>query len=303
MNMTRDAWLELRRSGIGGSDAAAALGQSRHKTMFQLYQEKKGALDDDIASPEAAERMRFGQRMEAVIADEYAERFGVKLRRHHRVAHHARYAYMLANYDRTIDGRREGFEAKNVDALSYRFGEWGEPGSDEIPPEYMLQCAHYLAVSGYDVWHLAACIGGNRLAVYHIERDAEMIELIEEGEATFWQHIERNEAPPLDYQHPTAIPMLKKLYPNTNGQTIKLPAEASALHYTKLDFDEQEKLMHAGSEAARARLLHMMGDASIGLLPNGGSYRRKVIERKAYEVASVTYTDFRYSSKGGPGNE
>ena len=303
MNTQRDAWLELRRKGIGGSDAAAALGQSRHKTSFQLYQEKTDDTFDIVVSSEHAERMRFGQRMEAVIADEYAERYGVKLRRHNRIAHHPRYGFMLANYDRTIGGRREGLEAKNVDALSYRFGEWGEPGSDMVPPEYMLQCAHYLSVSGYDVWHLAACIGGNRLEVYHVERDAEMIELIEEGEATFWKHIERREAPPLDYQHASAIPLLKRMYSGTNGATIKLPAEAVALHFSKLDFDEQEKLMHAGSEAARARLLYMMGNASIGLLPNGGSYRRKIVERKGYEVEAVEYVDFRYSKKGGPCDE
>jgi putative phage-type endonuclease len=294
----RDQWLSDRRSGVGGSDAAAALGQSRHKTMFQLYQEKIGAYGDAVA-PDSAERMRFGQRMEQVIADAFAERTGVKLRRHNRVARHPKYKFMLASYDRTIDGRREGFEAKNVDSLAYRFGEWGEEYTDEVPPEYLLQTHHYLSVSGFDRWHLAACVGGNSLKLYVIERDPEMVEMIVEGEAKFWEFVEKGEAPSLDYQHATALPLLKKMYPGTDGSTIQLPPEAEALHYARLDFDEQAKLMDKGVDAAKARILHMMGNASVGVLPNGGAYTRKLIERDGYTVDPSKYVDFRFSSKKG----
>ncbi|CAG9265713.1 Phage-related protein predicted endonuclease-like protein [Burkholderia diffusa] len=296
--MDNKSWLAERRRGIGGSDASAALGQSRYKTRFQLYQEKAGLLEPASIDPEAAERIAFGKAMEAVIADQYAHRYGVKLRRHLRIAHHRRYPWMLASFDRTIDGRREGLECKNVDTMVYRSNEWGDPEGDLIPVEYLLQCHHYLAVSGYDVWHLAACVGGNRLVVYHVEKDDEMIDMLIDGERRFWMHVETREPPPLDYQHPTAIPLLKRIYTGTNGESIKLPAEAEAMHYARLDFEEQAKLMQSGADAARARLLHLMGDASIGLLPNGGAYRRKIVERKGYEVEASRYIDFRFSRKG-----
>jgi putative phage-type endonuclease len=296
----REEWLDQRRKGIGGSDAAAALGQSRRKTMSELFHEKIGntALLD-AAGLDTVERIEFGKAMEGVIANMYAKRYSVRLRRHNRIAQHPRYAFMLASYDRTIDGKREGLEAKNVDSMAYRFGEWGDEHSDQVPLEYLMQCHHYLAVSGYDVWHLAACVGGNSLKVYHIERDAEMIDMIIEGEAEFWKFVERNEAPPLDYRHPTAIPLLKKLFPGTDGNTINLPAEAEALHYAKLDFDEQAKLMQAGSDACQARLMHMMGGATTGLLPNGGGYTRKIVERNGYTVEPSSYVDFRYSARKG----
>jgi putative phage-type endonuclease len=293
-----------RKKGIGGSDSAAALGQSRYKTAFQLYQEKLGLIDPEtMFDAEARERMKFGQLIEQVIADMFAQRYGVKLRRHNRIAHHPHFDWMLASYDRTIDGRREGLECKNVDSMGYRLGEWGEPGSDQVPTEYFLQCAHYLATSGYDVWHLAACVGGNKLMCYVIERDAEMIEMIEEGEHEFWQHVQREEPVTLDYQHVSAIPLLKKMYPGSSGETVRLPPEAEALHYARLDFEEQEKLMKAGSDAARARLMHMMGDAALGLLPNGGGYTRKLVERKGYAVDPMKYIDFRFSAKKGGSNE
>ncbi|WP_233866747.1 YqaJ viral recombinase family nuclease [Paraburkholderia adhaesiva] len=296
----REEWLAGRRKGLGGSDAAAALGQSRHVTAFQLYQEKLGLIPDDmVVSPEAAERMEFGQLIEQVIADMYAKRYGVKLRRHNKLAQHARFPYMLASYDRTIDGRHEGVECKNVDALSYRFGEWGEEHSDQVPQEYLLQCHHYLATSGYDVWHLAACVGGNSLKVYHIERDPEMIDLVEQGEAEFWEHVERRDPPPLDYRHRSAIPLLKKMYPGSNGETVKLPFEAETMHYARLQFEDDAALMETGAKAAKARILHMMGEASVGLLPNGGGYTRKLVKRDGYTVEPTTYIDFRFSARKG----
>lgn len=296
----REEWLAQRKKGIGGSDAAAALGQSRHKTAFQLYQEKLGLIPGDLmVSPDAVERMDFGKAIEQVIADMYAKRYGVKLRRHNKLAQHSRYPYMLASYDRTIDGKREGVECKNVDSMSYRFGEWGDEHTDQVPQEFLLQCHHYLATSGYDVWHLAACVGGNSLKIYHIERDPEMIELVEQGEAEFWQHVEKQDPPPLDYQHKSAIPLLKKMFPGSNGETIKLPPDAEAMHFARLDFEEQAALMETGAKAAKARILHLMGEAAVGLLPNGGGYTRKLVKRDGYTVEASSYIDFRFSSRKG----
>ena len=295
----REEWLAKRRKGIGGSDAAAALGQSRHKTALQLFQEKTGLIDPQPSGLNAVERIEFGKAMEPVIASMFAKRCSVKLRQRHRIVHHRRHPWMLASFDRTIDGRREGLECKNVDSMAFRFGEWGEEHSDQVPAEYLLQCHHYMAVSGYGRWHLAACVGGNRLVVFHIERDPEMIDMLIAGEADFWARVERNEPPPLDYTHPTAIALLRRMYPGTNGETVRMPTEAETMHYARLDFEEQAKLMQAGADAARARLMHLMGEASIGLLPNGGAYRRKIVERRGYEVEASRYVDFRFSKKGG----
>jgi putative phage-type endonuclease len=296
----REQWLVDRNSGIGGSDAAAALGQSQHKTPLQLFQEKTGLLDAQITGLDAIERVEFGHLLEEPIATVFARRYDVKLRRRNRIVRHRKHRFMVASFDRTIDGVREGLEIKTVSDMAYRFGGWGEEHSDVIPAEYLLQCHHYLTVSGYERWHVAALVGGNSLKVYCVDRDEEMSAMLIEGEHDFWQHIERNEAPALDYTHPTAIGLLRKMYPGTDGTTVHLSAEAETMHYARLDFDEQEKLMKAGSDAAKARIMHLMGSASIGLLPNGGAYRRKIIERKGYEVAPTKCLDFRYTKKGEP---
>ncbi|KVH51205.1 YqaJ viral recombinase family protein [Burkholderia diffusa] len=288
--MTREEWLELRRTGIGGSDAAAALGESPYLTPYELYLDKLG-----LAPPrEETERMRMGRRLEAVIADEYALTRRVKLRRRNQPVRHPKYPWMFASPDRLVEGQRLGLEAKSVDPAAFRFGEWGDEGSDAVPTHYLLQTCHYMCVLGYEHWDLAALVGGNHLRVYTIHRDPELEEMLIEREHAFWKLVEQREPPEPDFAHPSTLPLLKRLHPGTDGGVIELPPLAEALHRTRLDFDAQIKDCKAGADAARARLLQLMGDAAVGRLPSGGEYRRKVVARAGYEVAASTYVDFRF---------
>lgn len=69
----RDGWLKARKRGIGGSDAAAALGMSPWKTQLELYLEKRGEL---MAPDIDSEAMLWGRVLEPVIRQQYAERTG-----------------------------------------------------------------------------------------------------------------------------------------------------------------------------------------------------------------------------------
>ena len=42
--MTREEWLEARKNGIGGSDAATILGLNPYKTTIELWEEKTGDM-------------------------------------------------------------------------------------------------------------------------------------------------------------------------------------------------------------------------------------------------------------------
>lgn len=63
----RTQWLEGRSRGIGGSEAAAAIGRSPWKTALTLWKEKTGAqAAPDLGGNEAVE---LGRRMEPAIRD------------------------------------------------------------------------------------------------------------------------------------------------------------------------------------------------------------------------------------------
>ena len=42
--MTREEWLQLRRKGIGGSDASVIMGKNPYRSILQLWEEKTGKL-------------------------------------------------------------------------------------------------------------------------------------------------------------------------------------------------------------------------------------------------------------------
>lgn len=291
--MNRDQWLIERKSGVGGSDVAPILGLSPFKTAFEVWLDKtKAELADD--GMEELERIQFGRLMEDIIAREYARREGVKVRRRHELVRHSRYPWMIASPDRLIEGKRCGLECKNVDAMAFRLGDWGEPGTDQAPDEYVLQCQHYMIVLDYPVWHLAACVGGNRLVTFVIERDAELAEMLIEAEHAFWQCVEARREPAIDYEHPTTEGVLRRLYSGTNGETTYLGEDIAHWHHVKEQADDIVKQYHGVSQVARNHILEAMGSASIGMLSDGSAYRRKVVDRKAYAVEAATYVDCRH---------
>ncbi|MFL9933593.1 YqaJ viral recombinase family protein [Paraburkholderia sp. RL18-103-BIB-C] len=299
--MDREQWLQERRTGIGGSDAAAACGLHPIVSPYELWLDKTASA---VLEREDTERMQMGRALEDAIAAVYAERFGVKLRRHNAIRRHPKYDWMLANPDRLIEGAKTGVEIKNVDALVYRFSQqWGEENTDEVPEPYLLQCQHYCAVFGFDEWHLGALIGGNTLKRYIVRRDVELEQMLIESEHEFWQTVQKREPPAMDYNRPNAIRLLRQLYPGTNGETIDLPEEALHWHRVRAEAAARAKTYEATVDGASAHLLHLMGDAALGVLPGGGSYRRKEVKRKGYTVEPMEYIDFRYVKPKGQEDE
>jgi putative phage-type endonuclease len=289
---SREQWLAERRTGIGGSDAAASLGLDPYRSMTELYLDKTGQVPAEMPD---SERMRFGQMLETVIAAAYAAKHQVRVRRRNGVVRHPGFPWMIANVDRVLEGQRVGLECKNTDSLVWKFGDWGEPGTDQVPQPYLFQCLHYMSVLDYDQWHLAALVGGNHLETYIIERDRELEQMMIEAEHAFWQCVERHEPPAFDYAHPNALPLLRKLYPGTNGQTVMLDASIAYWHAVKQEAEDEVNQYQAAVDSAKAHILHAMGENAIGRLPDGrGEYRRKQINRVGYTVEPCTYTDFRF---------
>ncbi|TCK36688.1 putative phage-type endonuclease [Paraburkholderia sp. BL8N3] len=289
----RDQWLLARQAGVGGSDCAAALGLSKFKTKYQLWAEKSGHVAPDNLDDN--ERVHWGTLMESVIASEYARRENVRVRRRNAILRHERFPWMIASIDRQVEGKRCGVECKNVDSLIYRLADWGEPGTDEVPEPFLLQCLHYLIVTGFDEWHLAACVGGNTLKTYVIRRDPGLEEMVIEGEHAFWQLVEAGKPPEFDYEHPTTGALLARLHPGTDGSEIALDPSIEHWHRVKQEADALAKQYDATSSAARNHIAAKMGQAAIGRLPDGSEYRRKIVSRKGYAVEPCTYVDLRHA--------
>ena len=72
-NLPYEDWLEYRKTGIGGSDAAVVCGISRYKSPVELWMEKTGQLP----SQETGEAAYWGNLLEALVREEFTKRTGI----------------------------------------------------------------------------------------------------------------------------------------------------------------------------------------------------------------------------------
>jgi putative phage-type endonuclease len=183
----RDEWLEQRRHGIGGSDAAAALGLSPWKTPLSLYLEKTG----DARPFRDNESMLWGRVLEPAIRAEYTRRTGIACASGAQLTH-PKYPWMRA----TLDGLSNERQPRVVEIKTARTDRgWGEPGTDDVPQTYLLQCVHYMVVTGAQLADIALLVGGQDFRIYTVQRNAALADLVVEGEHDFWQHVQRREPP------------------------------------------------------------------------------------------------------------
>lgn len=214
-DMSREEWLKARRAGIGGSDAAAVCGISRYRSPIDVFLDK---TSDDPPAKEDNLQMKVGRGLEAFVAELWEEETGKKCQRRNAILQHDDYDFMLANIDRWVVGENAGLEIKT--GSSYVKDQW-EGG--KIPPEYELQCHHYMAVTGADRWYIACLIGNHDFVTRVIERDEDTIRYLIEVERIFWEHnvVEKNMPAPDGSE--ASAQALKMVYPEAEeGTTVDL---------------------------------------------------------------------------------
>lgn len=209
-DMTNDEWLKHRKSGIGGSDAAAVAGLNPWKSPLAVWVEK---TSDKPPESIESERMRIGKDLEDYVAKRFADATGQAVRRCNQILQHDEHDWMLANVDRLLVGVDEGLECKVTN--SYAAQDWAD---DKIPLHYEIQCHHYMAVTGFSAWWIAALVGNEKVVIKRIERDEETIARLIEIEQHFWEnHVEAKEMPPPDGSDDSSE-ILLSLYPDSDPE-------------------------------------------------------------------------------------
>lgn len=285
---------EARLVGIGGSEAAAALGLSKWKTALQLYHEKRGELEAfDPGMREETEEMWWGRMLEPIVRQKFAERTGRIVRLPRETLKHSVHDFMVAHVD-GVSERQDGTDPRGYEGKTALFSiGWGDEGTDQIPTDYLMQNHHYIVVTGLPVFDVATLIG-RRFAMYEVREDKEMGEMLIEGERDFMRRVHAGEPPPLDYQHRTAIDVVKKLYPGTNGRRVYASDDCITWRATLEQQIEIEKAAQLEIKALRARLLEHMGENALLGFPDGQAFRRQLTKRAGYSVAPTEYVDARF---------
>lgn len=251
-------WLDARKNGIGSSEAAAAVGVSPWESRLTLWARKLG-----IVSPEPANiAMQVGTELEPLIARLYTEATGVQLRRANQLRQHARHPFMLASIDRRAG--RKPVELK----WSGRATGYGEPGTDEVPDEVLVQVLHQLEVLDEDEADVALLTPSrDELAIYHVRRERPAVERIVELEAELWHHVETRTEPPLDASESTRR-TLREMYPADDGTVLDATPELAELVGQLAAARAAKKAAEAQESEVAIALMAAIGEASgiAGLL-------------------------------------
>lgn len=176
-DMSRTEWLKMRKTGIGGSDAGAICGLNPYASVMSVFYDKiteePGAEDN--------EAMRQGRELEDYVAKRFCEASGLKVRRSNMMYRNAENPFMIADVDRLIVGRDAGLECKTASA--FNADKWKD---GRIPPHYLIQCLHYMAVTGKREWYIAVVILGRDFRYQKITWDEQLITKLIEVERSFW---------------------------------------------------------------------------------------------------------------------
>lgn len=273
-DMSREEWLEARRQGIGGSDVSAIAGLNKWKSPIGVYLDKTGQSPDEDMAGEAA---YWGNVMEDVVAQEFVLRTGMRVRKRNAILKHPEHEFMLANVDRLIVGKKEGLECKT--ASEYLKGDWED---EEIPAAYLLQCQHYMAVTGYQAWHIAVLIGGNKFIHKKIERDEELIQYLIGIEKDFWVNHVLAEVPPVFDGSDASSELLKALYPQSEPLSeIQLSNDVDQMLDAMDQLAEDIKVATSQKKEYENQIKNIMSENEKGITLN------RVVTWKSYDTNRI----------------
>ena len=205
---TREEWLQCRSRGIGGSDAAAAIGLNKYTSNVELWRIKTHREQAADISDEPA--VKYGKEAEAHIRALFALDYPNFIVDYHEYRMYANdnEHWLYATLDGELTDKKTGkqgiLEIKTTTIQnSSQWNEW----KDRIPESYYIQTLHQMLATGRDFVILRAYIrhydkDGKLTATvkdYPILREEvkDDMEYLFEREKNFWEYVQSGKEPPL----------------------------------------------------------------------------------------------------------
>lgn len=267
---SEEHWLSLRRQDLTSTDIAALFGLSPYKTAFELWHEKRSGESQAFVENE---RMRWGNRLEAAIAETLAEQQGWSIRPFKeygrlpelRIGSSFDFRIMTdtpPGNDMPRDRESDSIlEIKNVDWLRFKQGWTVESDWIEAPAHIELQLQHEMLVSGLRRGFLGVLVGGNDTRLIERHADDAVHAAILQRAAKFWKSIDDNDppSPVMPDDAATVIRLNSHAEPGTlldargNGAITELVREYIRIKNEAKDLD-------GIAEAMKAQLLEQIGE-------------------------------------------
>lgn len=276
--INREQWLELRKEGIGGSDAGAIAGLSKWSSAFSVYCDKLGLVPEQQDN----ETIRQGRDLEEYVAKRFEESENKKVRRYGYLLRSELYPWAIADVDRVLVGENALLECKTTSLLNKTDFENGD-----IPEYWYCQCQHYLAVTGCDRCYLAIAVLGKAYYSFIIERNEDDIKALMELEKAFWEGNVKRAIPPSPDGSVRAGDVIKGLYPKESTESTvcdltPFSDELKSIH----ELDEKIKELDRQQSELKQKIQLYLQDSSIGVC-GGFKVNWKAQERNSIDTARL----------------
>lgn len=247
----------IRATGIGSSDIAGILGEDPFKSPLDVWLDKTGR-----ASREGTLQTRMGQRSEEVIADEFAEKYGVQLVKC-TTLRHLETPWIVATPDRRIVGR-DPIELVECKRVGYRMlARWHVANDVYVAPPYVQiqgtwQClVEPEAPRGF--W-VAADIGGRDWYDEFFAYDAELADGLVGVAGRFWRdHVIADVAPDAG-STASARAYFDKKFARANGRTMPSTEEVERHARAYATHQRAESASKRLKDAAGTQLRSLLGE-------------------------------------------
>lgn len=207
--MNKEQWLEERKKGIGGSDAAVIVNKNPYKNTIQLWEEKVGIKETEDISDKSY--VQYGTNAEEYLRELFKLDYPQYEVKHedYSIIRHPKYPFLFASLDGQLINTKTGemgiLEIKTSEILK---SKQKEKWKDRIPDNYYCQVLHYLNVTGYSFAILKVQLKYKfdddvklETRHYYIDRNETVeqdIKFLEEKEVEFWNnYVVTKKQPPL----------------------------------------------------------------------------------------------------------
>lgn len=287
-----EKWLELRTTGIGGSDVGAIMGLNKYASPLTVYLSKKNV--EGFKGNAATE---WGHILEDPIRKKAAEELGLEIISVPGMYTSNEISYMNANIDGLCHAENQvtigGETVKGLGGYEIKTSSRGEGFSeDEIPDSYYCQVQHYMAVTSLS-WFILTAFFMNTKSVRHyvIRRNDNFIyEKLIPAEKDFWENfVLTNTAP-----EPLGMDSENEYVSNLQiDSEVELDSETEDLIAKRMELQEQIKELEQQENALKnSILLHLSAlssnssDSAEKISANGERFKLSYNLQKKYTVDS-----------------
>lgn len=176
--------LEARKSRVGASDVAAimGLGGFKGRNALSVWLDKTDQLEPEKSVPD---HMEAGNILEPALLNYAEQEYGAMER--NVVVFDPGQTPIASTLDGRIIANGQPVEAKTSGIFGPIHGEWGDPMTDAVPLNYIVQCQTQLLCTGADVCRLIALLGGRGVIEYRIQPADDIMALIRNVASDFFE--------------------------------------------------------------------------------------------------------------------